>query len=130
MQAEPRLPLTCVCFRVHPFLFFRTAEYHVFVTAANRTHIDMTFLIRYEVRNRIQNLWHKVTGHLNISGVSNKPVGQLSDCYCQLLQVTCISACVSLISGQITVRLSEFIKLNVVMLITIYLAHSRLRAGN
>jgi hypothetical protein len=45
----------CVCFLPRLFLFFRIAEYHSFVTVANRAHIDMTFLIRYEVRNRILN---------------------------------------------------------------------------
>lgn len=52
MQAEPRLPLTCVCFHVHLSLFFHTAEHYDFVTAANRAHTDI-FLIRYEVMNRI-----------------------------------------------------------------------------
>lgn len=80
----------------------------------------MIFLIRYEVRNRILNLRHELTEHsVYTAGVSNKPVGQLSECYFQLLQVTCTSACVSLISGQITVRLADFIKLNVVKLIAI-----------
>ena len=56
MQAEPRLPLTCVCYLVHLFLFSRIAEYHAFVTAANRACIDITFIIRYEVRKKIMNL--------------------------------------------------------------------------
>jgi len=56
MQAEPRLPLTCVCFRVRLFLLPRIAEYHTLVMAANRAHIDMIFFIRYEVRSRILNL--------------------------------------------------------------------------
>lgn len=56
MQAEARLPLAHVCFRAHLYLFFRIAEYHNFAKAANRTHVDMTFLIRYEARNRTRNL--------------------------------------------------------------------------
>jgi hypothetical protein len=56
MQAEPRLPLTCVCFCVRLFLFSRIGEYYTFVMDANRAHIDMKFFIRYEVRNRILNL--------------------------------------------------------------------------
>jgi hypothetical protein len=34
-----------------------------FETAANRTHFGRIYLIRYEVRNLIMNLSHKIIGH-------------------------------------------------------------------
>ena len=39
-----------------PTSLYSLAQYHRCVMAAKRIHVDMIYLIRYEVRNRILNL--------------------------------------------------------------------------
>jgi hypothetical protein len=33
------------------------------VTFESRTHVHMTFMIGYDLRNKMLKHWHKVTGH-------------------------------------------------------------------
>jgi hypothetical protein len=47
-------------------LFIHISESHSFVMVENWTHVDMTFLTQYEVKNLILKLWHKGTDSLYI----------------------------------------------------------------